>query len=196
MSQRLNNDLFRIGLRIRQVRKQRGLSLEDLAGQTKLSKGLLSKIENFRAMPSLPVLASIASSLKVDMAELVRDIGADSDKPWMLLKAQHRLIVDRDDATGFIHQPIVARMVGDLMFEAIHLTIGPDSQRRPVTTEGDEFVLILEGKIDFVIGVEHVPMEKGDALFFDGRISHVPKNTGKADAKLLAIYLLKHERAS
>ncbi|MBI5722666.1 MAG: helix-turn-helix transcriptional regulator [Planctomycetes bacterium] len=196
MSRRLDNDLFRIGLRIRQVRKQHGLSLDDLARRTDLSKGLLSKIENFRAMPSVPVLAGIARSLNVDMAELVRDVGTDADRPWVLLKAKDRLTVDRDDATGFIHQPLIAHMVGDLMFEALHLTIRPGGERKPVTTEGDEFVLMLGGRIDFIIGDEHVPMSKGDALFFDGRISHVPKNTGNADAKLLAVYMLKHERAS
>ena len=60
-----DNSLFKIGLNIRQARKKRELTLSDIARHTGLSKGLLSKIENFRTLPSQPVLSAIARSLNL-----------------------------------------------------------------------------------------------------------------------------------
>lgn len=61
-----------LGERIRKLRKERGLTLEALAG-TKLTKGMLSLIENNKAVPSIESLNYIASQLGVDVSDLLQD---------------------------------------------------------------------------------------------------------------------------
>ena len=61
-------NLITVGLQIRQIRKDKNLSLQEIANRTGLSKSLLSKVENFRTIPSLPVLLRISNALNVDMA--------------------------------------------------------------------------------------------------------------------------------
>jgi transcriptional regulator with XRE-family HTH domain len=96
MSERVNNDLICIGRRIREARRVRELTLDQIARRTGLSKGLLSKIENFRTIPSLPVLAQIAGSLNLDMGELVKGIGVDVAPPYEVIKSADRKVVERD----------------------------------------------------------------------------------------------------
>ena len=66
-----HDKLSLIGLRILELRKAQKMSLRELAKRSGLSAGLLSKIENFRTVPSLSVLIEIANSLEVDVSVLV-----------------------------------------------------------------------------------------------------------------------------
>lgn len=56
----MNEQLTCLGMRLKELRRKRLLTLQQLAERTELTAGLLSKIENFRTIPSLPVLLSIA----------------------------------------------------------------------------------------------------------------------------------------
>jgi transcriptional regulator with XRE-family HTH domain len=193
MSEDRLKGLMKIGLRIREKRKLCGLSLEDVARRAGVTGGLLSKFENFRAVPSLPVLARISSALNTDMAEFVRGIGEDNDQePYTVIKSADRELVERDDAVGFLYELITSRRMGDYIFDTIVLTLEPHSRRKAVTTEGYEFVYILEGEVDFCIGNEVLKLQQGDAVFFNGRISHLPKNTTVNQVKMLAVYLIEN----
>lgn len=129
-------------------------------------------------------------SLSVDMAELVKGIGTDKPASYTLVKASKRTPIERDDAVGFFYQALIAQPVGDNAFEAFVLTIHRGAKRKKVVTEGQQFIYLLKGRIDFLIGRKSARMKAGDALFFDGRQPHLPKVVGKANAVMLAIYLL------
>jgi len=184
------NDLFMVGYRIREFRKAQSLTLDQLAVKTGLSKGLISKIENFRTIPSLPVLAQIARHLSVDMAELVSGISNSPAEKYTLIKADSRMKISPENSVGFLYNALFAKSIDDTLFEIFALDLMPQAKRNPASTDGDEFIYILEGKIDFILGAEKIEMEKGDALFFDGRIPHVSENRGDKKASLLAIYIL------
>lgn len=190
MNKYLAHDLMQVGVKMRQIRTLRKLTLDAVAQRTGLSKGLLSKIENFRTIPSLPVLAAIARSLRIELAELVSGIGRPTASPYVVIRKKDRMFVKRDNAIGFLYQSLMTRNVGDRVFEAFVLTLRPRARRKFVTTDGHQFVFILKGTIVFHIGSERLHLQNGDALFFDGRIPHVPINTSQKDARLLAIYLL------
>lgn len=63
-----------MGMRIRFLRKQRRLSIEDLALEAEINKNYLSDLERGTRNPSLKVLARIATALKISMSELVKGI--------------------------------------------------------------------------------------------------------------------------
>ena len=116
--QNTDNSLFKIGLRIRHARRERELTLADIARRTGLSKGLLSKIENFRALPSLPVLAGIARSLNIGMENLVKNVGFETSAPYQLVSANHRVPVKREKSRGFKYAALMSRSLGDIGFES------------------------------------------------------------------------------
>lgn len=188
------NNLFMVGYRIREIRKRQALTLDQLAAKTGLTKGLLSKIENFRTIPSLPVLVHIAQYLDVDMAELVTGISGAASEKYTLVKASARMEISPENSIGFIYNALMAKQAGNSLFEVFTLELLPEAKRSLASTDGDEFIYILEGKITFVLGTERIEMEKGDALFFDGRIPHVSENHGEKKASLLAIYILNKNK--
>ena len=185
--------MFTVGQIIRRTRKQQGLSLDELSWRTGLSKGLLSKIENFRAIPSLPALVSIAQALKVGADNLVREISTPA-REYQLIRAGERSSLPREKAKGYNYEALLARPLGQIEFEAFVLNLKPGAKRRPVTTEGEQFIFILSGQIEFYLGSKKIDLETGDALFFDGGIPHTSVNRGREKAQLLAIYLLKHNQ--
>jgi transcriptional regulator with XRE-family HTH domain len=186
-----DNSLFKIGLNVRQARKKRDMTLDDIAQRTNLSRGLLSKIENFRTLPSLPVLAAIARSLNIGMGNLVKNVGAETSAPYQLVRANRRVPVKRETSRGFKYATLLARPLGNIGFESFVLTLEPGAKRKPVSTDGDEFIFMLRGEIRFIIGKETFRLSAGDVFYFDGHAPHVPMNLTKSSAELLVIYLLK-----
>ncbi|MBU3984935.1 MAG: XRE family transcriptional regulator [Proteobacteria bacterium] len=186
-----DNSLFKIGLNVRQARKKRGMTLDDIARRTNLSRGLLSKIENFRTLPSLAVLAAIARSLNIGMENIVKNVGAETSAPHQLVRAHRRVPVKREKSRGFKYATLLARPLGKIGFESFVLTLAPGAKRKPASTDGDEFIFMLRGEIQFVIGKETFRLSAGDAFYFDGHMPHVPLNPTTSTAELLVIYLLK-----
>lgn len=186
-----DNSLFKIGLNIRQARKKRAMTLDDIARRTNLSKGLLSKIENFRTLPSLPVLSAIARSLNIGMENIVKNVGAETSAPHQLVRANCRVPVKREKSRGFKYATLLARPLGNIGFESFVLALEPGAKRKQVSTDGDEFIFMLRGEIQFSIGKETFRLSAGDAFYFDGRLPHAPLNLTKSPAELLVIYLLK-----
>lgn len=185
------NDLIQIGVTLRQLRLAQGKTLDDIADITGLSKSLISKIENFRTIPSLPVLANICKALKTDMADLVQGIGINQQDPYVVVRADQRRSISRDEGEGYLYENIFNSSINATLFDSFVLTIDAGSKRGVVTTDGMQFIFILEGQIEFRVGDDIVPLDAGDSLYFDGRIPHLPVNRKKKPAKLLAIYLLK-----
>ncbi|MCK4401898.1 helix-turn-helix transcriptional regulator [bacterium] len=184
-------NLITIGLQIRRIRKDKNLSLQEIANRTGLSKSLLSKVENFRTIPSLPVLLRISDVLNVDMAELVKGINKKHKQAYTIVRKNERKIIERENARGFTYESlIITENKKTSLFESFILTLKKDSKRKLVSTDGNEFLFILKGKIEFEYGKEKILLRKGDSIFFDGRIPHVPRNIEQGEVKILVIYLL------
>ena len=185
--------IIEIAKKIRQLRQAQNLTLHDVAEITRVSKSLLSKVENGRTVPSLPVLVSIIQALKVDMSTFFEDIGVEEDAalPYIHKKPSDYQPFEREEAVGFSYQAILSQNVQDTTLEAVMLDLHPHSQRAPVTTDGYEFKYILRGEVTYHIGEQVVYLQTGDSLFFDGRIPHVPINEGEEVASMLVVYLME-----
>jgi transcriptional regulator with XRE-family HTH domain len=179
-----------VGEKVRELRTARGLTLEGLAEATRLSKGLLSKIENFRTAPSLPVLATIARALECDLADLVAEVQTSTPRPYVLVRADESRAVRRESAHGFRYAALQSADCAGLQFQAFRLRLSAGAHREVHATDGDEFLIILSGAVRLTIGDEELALATGDSLYFDGRIPHAPANPGDSDAELLVIYLV------
>ena len=89
--------LSNIGKKIREERKNKGLNLQQVASQSNITAGLLSKIENFRAVPSLPVLLNISKTLEVNMADLVEEVVNNKEVFFLHIKKDEGKIEERED---------------------------------------------------------------------------------------------------
>ena len=185
--------LIRIGRKIRDIRTGQQMKLHEVAEAARISKGLLSRIENGRTVPSLPVLLSIIGNLKVPMHVFFEDIEVVSPAPFVHRKAAQYDPFVKENAVGFLYHHILSRTVFNVALEADILTLQPGSQREPVTTDGFEFKYMLKGELEYHLGDEKMIFQEGDSLFFNGRIPHVPANRSDRPATMLVIYLLSPE---
>ncbi len=190
----MRQNLIKLGLSIKTFRKEQNLTLAALSEMTDLTAGLLSRIENFRTIPSLPVLLKIAEALKVTPAELLSGIGETASPGWTLVRKNERTAVERENNKGFMYEMLLDTESSGCNLQSLVLNIEPGAVREKVKTDGDQFIFILKGNIIFYLGDEKINLSEGDILFFDGNIEHVPQNPGNKTAVLLAVYYLKEAK--
>jgi transcriptional regulator with XRE-family HTH domain len=183
--------IVQIANKIKEIRKDKNLTLQELADAANVTKGMLSQVENSRTIPSLTVFLNIIKSLGVDINNFFQDFNLVEDKKVIFKKAVQYAPFEKENAIGFQYQRIMSTMVGDYHADFVILTLMPNAQRPMVQTEAYEFKYILKGKIAYTIGTEKYMMETGDSIFFDGNEPHNPENIGDDEAELLVIYVFK-----
>ena len=182
-----------LGMRLRELRKERKLTLRELAVRTGLTAGLLSKIENFRTVPSLPVLFSIAAALRCDLGELFRSLAEGAGKKWILVRAGETTRVEREPSSGIFYDLALTAGVDASETQIMFCTVEPGAKRRPVTGNGNEALFVLEGAAEYHLGHDTVALSAGDILFFDSSLPHYPENPGERNLRMLAVYFLRME---
>lgn len=184
-------EIIQVGKRIKEIRLIKEFKLTDVALKSGISKGLLSKIENGRTVPSLPVLFEIIASLGENPASFFEGIQHSEKNPlYFHIRETEYQPIEKEDSVGFHYFNIISQVFTDITFQAVLLKLEPESKREMVSTDGMEFIYLIDGTIDYNLGGEFITMTKGDSLFFDGRIPHLKINHSDTVAKILVIYLL------
>ena len=180
-----------IGMRILQLRKEKGLSLRELARRSNLSAGLLSKIENYRTIPSLPVLLTIADALEVDVAVLVKNMNGSHPLPYLLVRAGTGEIEPRNDSKGLIYTYLLSQNLTNFNLRVNEVTINAHTHRKPVSTDALELIHVLDGHVTYGLKGANVTLQQGDTLYFDGIVPHSVTNESDLPARLFKVYLIR-----
>ena len=185
-----NNTLLIIGKKVREIRTEKNLKLVEVADKAGISKGLLSKVENGRTIPSLPVLLQIIRSLNVGYSFFFEGVEEQSNYLYIHKKKEDYSPLEKEDSIGFNYLSVLSENTGQQAFQAAILNLEPDAQRSMVLTDGYEFLYMIKGSVEYHLDNEVVHLKEGESLFFNGRIPHVPKNHSDQVVKILVIYLL------
>lgn len=191
----MREQLIVLGSRLKEIRKARKITLQGLAEQTGLTAGLLSKIENFRTVPSLPVLLAIAAALEADLAELFAGLSVQAQPRWLRVRPGDQREIEREDSEGMQYRVILEAALQATNLQIMLVTIAPGVRRDQVSGEGDEMLYILSGEVEYTLnGGETVTLQAGDTFFFDGAIPHAPANRTGRETTLLVCYFLRETR--
>ncbi|GGZ14025.1 cupin [Echinicola pacifica] len=181
--------LIGIGKKIKEIRKNNNQTILTLAQEAEVSNGLISRIENGRTIPSLPVLLNIIQALKVEVPEFFNALPKQKQANFLVCKAADQTLIEKEEeAEGFVYKSILGKQFSSMGMEAVLLEIHPGSKRTAVVTDAYELKYMIAGECDYHIGEEKVSLSEGDCLFFDGRIPHLPSNISQSVAKMLVIY--------
>jgi transcriptional regulator with XRE-family HTH domain len=187
----MNDYLIGIGKRIKDIRKKNKKTISTVANAAEVSNGLISRIENGRTIPSLPVLLNIINALEIEVSDFFEGMPKPTAANYIVSRAEDNSIIEKeDDAKGFTYQYIFGKQLSSIGFEVVLLEVKPNSQREKVETDAFEFKYMLSGECSYVIGDDEILLKEGDSIFFDGRIPHVPMNRSKTSAKMLVLYFL------
>ena len=178
-----------IGRELRALRQQRGLTVADLAARAGLSGGMLSKIENGQASPSLTTLQALAQALQIPLTAVFR--GYEESRPVIHVKAGEGVETERT-GTRAGHQYNLLGHIGSnssgVIVEPYLITLTAASDTFPTFQhEGMEFLYMLDGAVDYRHGDRIFPLRPGDSLFFDADAPHGPDVLVALPARYLSI---------
>ena|SRR5258708_2886353 len=182
-----------IAKKIKEIRLKQGVTLSDLSKRTVLSKGLLSKIENGRTIPSLPVFMNVAKALNTNPKDFFEGGTLAGGKHFLHVKRKDYQLSKKEDRAGFNYDFIFSQMLHPCRMQIYLLTLKPKSERKKTTADGFEFKFILRGRCDYHIGDEVLKLEEGDSLYFDASIPHMPVNNSKGNVIMLVFYFVRTE---
>lgn len=190
-----DNTIFKISNKIKGIRKEKGITIQEVADRAGVSKGLISQIENNRTIPSLLVLINIINALNVDLNEFFKDFNSELDSgPVVVRKKDSYSPFEKESAIGFHYKRIFTSAIDSATMDIVLLELLPDAQRPMVETEAYEYKYIISGKVEYVFNDQKISLEEGDSIFFNGRLSHTPRNIGKEKAVMLIVYFFENKK--
>ena len=167
-----------IGGKIKKLRTQKGLTLEELASRSELTKGFLSQLERNLTSPSIDSLDDILEALGTNLSDFFKE-----EKSEQFIFRQADFFIDqREDCT--VHW-IVPNTQKNRM-EPILLTLPQGGQSFEVEPHnGEEFGYVAEGEVVLTCDGADAVLRAGETFYLHGRSFHSLKNQCEAAAKVL-----------
>ncbi|MBC8509262.1 MAG: helix-turn-helix domain-containing protein [Chloroflexi bacterium] len=171
-----NNEALSIdvGVRLRDLREERNLSMRALARMSGLSANALSMIERSKSSPSVSTLYKLSEAMEVPITAFFRT--ETDQKEVVFLKGNERTRVP-------FHRGLWEGLGGEYFsgrVEPFMLTLesGANSGRFSMAHSGHEFVLCLRGQLEYRVENQHFILEPGDSLLFAAELKHQWRNPG------------------
>lgn len=173
-----------LGNRIRELRQQRKLTLQELAESTGLSSSMLSLVERGKTSPSIGTLVAICSSLSIHMTDLFDDdsstrepVVRNADQPvYETPEGVMRRILRTDDARGI-----------EIVFNEYEP--GTGSGGEAIHHSGYEYGVVLDGKLRVEVEGRCYELKRGDSIGYSSKLPHRIENDGKRHARTLWVNL-------
>ena len=170
-----------IGSKIKRLRVRLGLTQEELAARTELTKGFISQLERDITSPSIATLMDILEALGTNVSEFF----SDREDDGVMTYAADDMFIKADEEAGVSIRWLVTNAQKNAL-EPILVTLAPGaSTEADDPHEGEEFGYVLSGVITLVSGEQKRKVRRGDAFYFRPTGVHYLTNTGKSEGKVL-----------
>jgi transcriptional regulator with XRE-family HTH domain len=178
-----------IAIKIRVIRKAKKISLQKLAQRTKLSKALLSRVENWKVSPTVKTLCKIAKGLEVPLSALLDEVQLPPSPISTVKKIERKKVVSPKRAYGPYKYFALSSLGPPSIMEPFSVLLYPDSEKPPelVGHIEEEIIFVVSGHIRFTYGDEEYILNPGDTLHFDGQVPHKAAAFGKSVAEVLSV---------
>ncbi|ASB50858.1 helix-turn-helix domain-containing protein [Alkalitalea saponilacus] len=182
------------GEKIKALRKEKNLELNEVADRVQLEVKQLEGIETGDLAPSLGVLIKLSRALGVRLGTFLDDQlkqgavitrkGDASETP--------RLAGANNSATEKLAFFSLAKEKADRHMEPFIIDIKPGVPSNPLasTHEGEEFIYVLSGSVSITYGKEEFILNEGDSIYLDSIVNHQVYSANDQSAKLLAVVYL------
>lgn len=183
-----------IGRKIRKLRKEGRLTLQDLSILSGLSKPLLSQIENDQVIPPIATLLKIAKGLKVGIHFFFEE--EEDRQKFVLLRSSDLKSSSRrsgnDSPQNYLYHSLAPGMRQKSMEPfLVEFETGEWNDSRLYTHDGEEFIYLLAGKLEFHYGQEIMILKPGDSIYYDSSWAHGYISLGSEKAKAVAVLYSK-----
>ena len=176
-----------IGRQVRQFRRQLDMTVTDLAKQSGVSPGMLSKIENGVTSPSLATLQALSGALNVPVTAFFRKF--EEQRAATYVKAGEGLHIERRGTRSGHHYQLLGHSFGQsVTMEPFLVTLTEASEVFPLFQHtGTEFIFMLDGEMGYRHAGAVYRLHAGDSLFFDADEPHGPEHLVDLPIRFLSV---------
>lgn len=176
-----------LGQKIKALRQKKGISLEEMARRTNLSQPLLSQIESEVVAPPVATLLKIARALNVNISYFFQTEEVEEKKAVIVRKKERKKVFRRiheDPAKVGYYYESLAYPKADRHMEPFQVEFEAKKKEDLIffNHQGEEFVFVLEGQLEFNYENEVYLLEPGDSLYFDSSLPHAFRAVGGQNA--------------
>jgi transcriptional regulator with XRE-family HTH domain len=179
----------KVGEKIKSYRESMGLSLGDMAEKTGFSTAFLSQLENHLISPPLGAIMKIARCLGIETGKLFDQKGK---APFTIVRKDERVETSRVASKegvryGYSYESLAPDKINRKM-EPFLVTLEPVAKKGvPYNHEGEEFLFVLEGKVEIQLGEHTDILEPGDSIYYDSTLNHRVACADDRPAKIIAV---------
>ena len=176
-----------LGARIRSLRKERSLSLEEVSAKSGVALATLSRIENGKGSGTFRTHQRIADAFGLPLTELYRNL-REQDREAHLLeaKSEEAETFTYDEKTSAI---LLAKQVSrkQMLPQMLILESGGKTTMEQYPPGTDRWIFGLEGSAEVTVGESAYRVSEGSTLYFRASLPHSFQNPGKQTAKLVSV---------
>lgn len=183
---------YNIGHKIKELRKAKKLTLQDVANETGFSTALISQIENNNISPPIATLSKLARFFDVRISHFFSD-GEDECR-FEVVRSGERTVIPRvvsQDGTrhGYFYESLTRRKKNRKM-DPFFLTLNDIATNTGTYChEGEEFIFIMSGTAELLLEEQRIVLNEGDAVYFDANLKHRLLSSGSDEVKVMVVVM-------
>lgn len=178
-----------LGARMKDMRARKGLTLTDLAQRSGLSLDLLQQVEETGVSPSLGDLIKIGKALDMKMGTM---IAGGKEVPYTVVRVNEREKMSRFGSErvakyGYSYRALAPQMKNRAMEPFLVTLRKTDDEPELSSHDGDEFIMVLEGVMEAVMGDTVERLEPGDSIYYKSLNPHLVRPAGADPVTIVAV---------
>ena len=178
----------RLGERIREIRQQRGLTLDSLAAEATLTKGYLSLVERGLKVPTIASLVKVANALEVPISVLFEE--EPLDEPVAIVrKSERKPFQNVSSHHDYSYESITFKAPHKHMeaFIMVPPVAVDDDDVQLYDHAGEEMVFILSGSVELILADRRYHLRRGDCCYLDSSVPHTYRSRKNKPAECLTV---------
>lgn len=169
-----------VGAMLKHRRKELGMTLRELAEKSGLSSPFLSQVERSQAAPSMVSLMKLADAMGVEIKYFMEIPHDDS----IVHRGDDLPVIEMDSPVTYYN---MSSDLPDRQMDGILMSIPPGHVFPTDRREGEDFLYVLRGELNAVVGDVRTTLRAGDGMHFDSRVPHSARND--SDEQVLLLYV-------
>ncbi len=183
---------YNIGAKIKELRRAKKMTLQDVANETGFSTALISQIENNNVSPPIATLSKISNFFDVKIGHFFAE--NEEECPYEVIRSTERTVIPKvvsKDGTnhGYFYESLSVRKKNTKM-DPFLLTLNEKvTNTDTYSHNGEEFLFVMKGTAELLLDDQHITLNEGDSVYFDATIKHRLFSTGNGEVKVLAVVM-------
>ncbi len=178
---------YRLAKKIKELRLARNMTLQQISELAGFSKGLLSKIENCIISPPIATLAKLAGALDVPIGEFFE--ADDKDEQLVFFpKSKRRPTRGRRSSLNYVYEQLAPGRRRRVMEPMMVCIDGKNYKFALQDHSGEQFIYLLEGEMDYIVGDKTYSIRPEDSLYFNANLPHGPKLQKNQKARYIVVF--------